>query len=147
MRASVVMLQYRARWLHVSTPAHVYTVYGRPVLNLLARVGRYTTSTLPGWCYYKPFSSILSYLISCPTKIKTNQPNRFVADLFFRAVFDILEYSFHFKSNPILPLITKSNFYQNLVQQWNSFSDSISRSKHLLAVAVGSLCHGSIRQR
>ena len=35
----------RARVLHVGTPAHVCTVYGRPVRNLGARAGRYTTST------------------------------------------------------------------------------------------------------
>ena len=33
----------RARWLHVGTPAHVCPVYGRPVLNLRERAGRYTT--------------------------------------------------------------------------------------------------------
>ena len=33
----------RARSLHVGTPAHVCTVYGRPVRNLRARAGRYTT--------------------------------------------------------------------------------------------------------
>ena len=33
----------RARWLHVGTPAPVYTVYGRSVSNLRARAGRYTT--------------------------------------------------------------------------------------------------------
>ena len=33
----------RARWIHVGTPAHVCSVYGRLVLNLRARAGRYTT--------------------------------------------------------------------------------------------------------
>ena len=33
----------RARPLHVGTPAHVCTVYGRPVNNLRARAVRYTT--------------------------------------------------------------------------------------------------------
>ena len=32
----------RACPLHVGTPAHVRTVYGRPVTNLRARAGRYT---------------------------------------------------------------------------------------------------------
>ena len=32
-----------ARSLHVGTPAHVCTVYGRPVNNLRERAGRYTT--------------------------------------------------------------------------------------------------------
>ena len=32
-----------ASWLHVGTPAHVYTVYGHPVLNLRACAGGYTT--------------------------------------------------------------------------------------------------------
>ena len=36
-----------ARPLHVGTPAHVCTVYGRPVNNLRARAGRYTTDPLP----------------------------------------------------------------------------------------------------
>ena len=36
----------RARWLHVGTPAHMCTVYGRSVLNLRARAGRYTTYTM-----------------------------------------------------------------------------------------------------
>ena len=40
----------RARWLHVGTPAHVCTVYGRPVLNLRARAGRYTTVAIK--CYW-----------------------------------------------------------------------------------------------
>ena len=44
----------RVRWLHVGTPAHLCTVYGRLVLNLRARAGRYTTlekescGTVPG---------------------------------------------------------------------------------------------------
>ena len=37
----------RARSLHVGTPAHVCTVYGRPVRNLRARAGRHTTDSLP----------------------------------------------------------------------------------------------------
>ena len=44
----------RARWLHVGTPAHVCTVYGRLVLNLRARAGRYTTHR-----YRSPGSHVL----------------------------------------------------------------------------------------
>ena len=32
----------RAHWPHVGTPAHVCTLYGRPVLNLRVRASRYS---------------------------------------------------------------------------------------------------------
>ena len=62
-----------------------------------------------------------------------------------RVVFDILEYSFkvqpHITTNHQKQLLPKPGPTMEL------FSDSISRYNHRLAVAVGSLCHRSIRQR